>query len=47
MKTMCVIVFPILMLCFSIAADGSLVLSMELNGVVYQGILFAQPSPGR
>ncbi|KAF0293178.1 Protein dead ringer [Amphibalanus amphitrite] len=28
-------------------ADGSLVLSMELNGVVYQGILFAQPSPGR
>ncbi|XP_037078645.1 AT-rich interactive domain-containing protein 3A-like, partial [Pollicipes pollicipes] len=27
--------------------DGSLVLSMELNGVVYQGVLFAQPSAAR
>ena len=29
--------------CFVSSGDSSMVLSMEMNGVVYQGVLFAQP----
>ena len=32
---------------FLLAADGNLVLSIELDNVLYQGIMFAQPNPGR
>ena len=37
---------------FSVAGDGrngdsSLVVSLEINGTTYQGVLFAQPGSGK